>query len=278
LRVARSLWVPRIRTGSLPALRIKLLGGFSVSVGSRTIQQNEWRLRKAAALVKLLALSPNHRLHREQVMDALWPGLGKRTASNNLRGVLHTARKVLDPTAGSLYLASQDESLVLCPGGNLWVDAEVFEQAASTARRSRDPATYEAALDLYAEELLPGDRYEEWAEEPRRRLQETYLSLLLGLADLHEERGDYEPAVGWLRRVLSEEPAREEAHMGLMRLYALRDSKAEALAQYEQLEEALSRELSTTSREVLDVACERSWLVQSPGGYFGRQKSQALGG
>jgi hypothetical protein len=65
--------------------------------------------------------------------------------------------------------------------------------------------------------------------------------------------------------------------MGLMRRYALRDSKAEALAQYEQLEEAHSRELSTTSTEVLDVACERSWLVQSPGGYFGCQESQALG-
>lgn len=28
-------------------VRIKLLGGFSVSVGSRRIQHNEWRLRKA---------------------------------------------------------------------------------------------------------------------------------------------------------------------------------------------------------------------------------------
>jgi hypothetical protein len=45
------------------AVRIKLLGSFSVSVGSRTIQHNEWRLRKAASLVKLLALAPGHRLH-----------------------------------------------------------------------------------------------------------------------------------------------------------------------------------------------------------------------
>ena len=31
--------------GGPEALRIKLLGGFSVSVGFRTIQQNEWRLK-----------------------------------------------------------------------------------------------------------------------------------------------------------------------------------------------------------------------------------------
>ena len=82
---------PRIKTLSdkqgtsrrLEAVRIRLLGGFSVSVGSRTIQEGVWRLRKAAALVKLLALAPGHRLHREQIMDALWPDLGTKAASNS---------------------------------------------------------------------------------------------------------------------------------------------------------------------------------------------------
>jgi hypothetical protein len=50
------------------AVRIGLLGSFRVSVGSRTLGEDGWRLRKAASLVKLLALAPNHRLHREQVM------------------------------------------------------------------------------------------------------------------------------------------------------------------------------------------------------------------
>jgi DNA-binding SARP family transcriptional activator len=68
------------------AVRIWLLGGFWVSVGGRTIQQSEWRLRKAMTLVKLLALAPNHRLHREQAIDLLWPQLGKKAASSNLRG------------------------------------------------------------------------------------------------------------------------------------------------------------------------------------------------
>lgn len=41
-----------------------------VSVGSRTIRQDEWHLKKAAALVKLLALAPDRR-RREQAMDLL---------------------------------------------------------------------------------------------------------------------------------------------------------------------------------------------------------------
>src|SRR5215218_8233888 len=77
------------------AVRVWLLGGFRVSVGPRAITQDAWRLRKAASLVKLLALAPGHRLHREQAMDVLWPDSGRRAASNSLRSTLHAARRVL---------------------------------------------------------------------------------------------------------------------------------------------------------------------------------------
>ena len=56
---------------NIETVRVRLLGGFQVSVG-RIIEGNEWRLRKAASLLKLLALAPNHRLHREQAMETLW--------------------------------------------------------------------------------------------------------------------------------------------------------------------------------------------------------------
>jgi|SRR5215216_1874002 len=237
---------PSRETGRKPeAVRIKVLGGFEVTVGARTIEEGAWRLRKAANLVKLLALASGNRLHREQLMYTLWPELGMSAASNNLRQTVHAARRTLDPAMGSSYLASRDESLVLCPESSLWVDVDAFEEAARSARRSREPALYRAAHDLYTGELLPTDRYEEWAEEPRLRLQQRYLSLLLGLAHLHEELTDYDCAIEALRTVVSEEPTHEEAYAGLMRLYALMGNNKEALAQYGRLEETLSRALST---------------------------------
>jgi predicted ATPase/DNA-binding SARP family transcriptional activator/DNA-binding CsgD family transcriptional regulator len=227
------------------AVRVWLLGGFWVSVGSQSIEQNQWRLRKAASLVKLLAIAPGHRIHREHVMNLLWPDLGKKAASNNLRRVLHSARKVLDSATGSLYLASQDESLMLCPGGQLWVDAEAFAESALSARRSRDPSAYRAAIELYAGELLPDDRYEEWAEHRRGQLRRLYFELLVELTQLYQERGEYGQAAEMLQRALSEEPTNEEAHAGLMRLYALSGRRGEALTQYERLRETLSRRLGT---------------------------------
>jgi non-specific serine/threonine protein kinase len=175
-------------------------------------------------------------------MDLLWPGSDRGAASNNLRQALHAARRALDPAEGCRYLASQEEHLVLCPSGELWVDVEAFEEAATTARRSGNPAAYRAALDLYPGELLPADRYEEWAEGRHRELRQLYVALLAELADLHEVRGEYGAAVETLRRVLAQEPANEEAHAALMRLYALRERPAEARAQYERLREILYRE------------------------------------
>jgi DNA-binding SARP family transcriptional activator len=138
----------RDSTRKVEVIRIKLLGGFRVWVGPEVIGDEKWHLRKARSLIKLLALSLGHHLQREQIMDALWPDLGPKAASNNLRRVVHSARKTLDAAVGSRYLASEEGWLALCPAGELWVDVEAFEEAAATARREREPAAYRAALEL----------------------------------------------------------------------------------------------------------------------------------
>jgi DNA-binding SARP family transcriptional activator len=203
-------------------VRISLLASFQVSIGSRTLGEGQWRLRKAAALVKLLALATNHRLHCEQVMNLLWPRLRLAAASNNLRRTLHCARRTLelDPESSARYLGRRNEQLALCPEGSLWVDVAAFEEAVATARCSRDPAAYWAALDLYSGDLLPDDRYEEWAEPRREQLRETYLTLLAEVAAIHEERGEVGPKTEAVRRMLLKEPASGVRHAGAIRLYA----------------------------------------------------------
>ena len=108
-------------SGDREPVRVRLLGGFGVSVGARTIGEDEWRLKKAGDLVKLLALAPDHRMHRERTMYLLWPELGPKAAANNLRQALHAARRVLDPVAStaasSRYLRLEGERLALCPDG-----------------------------------------------------------------------------------------------------------------------------------------------------------------
>src|SRR5262245_4528485 len=126
---------------SADPVRIELLGGFRVAVGERGVAPGAWRLRKARSLVKLLALAPGHRAHREQVQDLLWPDLPPEAAANNLHQILYAARRALGSAgaATSSCLDLQVDALALCPDGSLWTDVEAFEAAAATARSAQDP-------------------------------------------------------------------------------------------------------------------------------------------
>ena len=226
-------------------LRIELLGGFRVMVGDDVIPAEVWRRRKVRSLVKLLALAHGHRLHREQVMESLWPEAAPEAALNNLHQTLYLARRILEPGSSTSvrYLLLQDEIVTLAPPELVWVDVAAFEAAVAQARQRQDVAGYRAGLALYSGELLPEDRYEEWAGPRREALRQDYLALLGELTRLAEARADYALAIETLRQALAADPAHEEAHRDLMRLYALTGQRQQALRQYQALREALQREL-----------------------------------
>jgi DNA-binding SARP family transcriptional activator len=229
------------------ALSITLLGGFQVAVGSRKIGETEWGLRKVRSLLKLLALAPSHRLHREQIMDILWPDLQPEAAANNFHKSLHVARHVLEPDLAprcpSSFVHLQGDFVLLRPPGPLWIDAEAFRNAANSAQTTSDPQAYEDALAIYQGDLLPADRYQDWAAWHREELKITQYSLLLRLSRLHEKRGEIDRGVEVLRRIISSDPAHEEAHIGIMHLLVRSGQRHLALRQYDQLSAALRREL-----------------------------------
>ncbi|MFC7447086.1 BTAD domain-containing putative transcriptional regulator [Rhodococcus daqingensis] len=226
-------------------LHIQLLGGFRVTVGAREIADGEWHLRKAKALVKLLALAPGHALQREQVLEILWPDLDPEAAAGQLRKALHEARRVLvrDPAATYRYLESGE--LLRLRRGTAWVDVQQFEDAALHARRTGDPSDYQAAIDLYAGDLLPEDLYEDWAAAYAGPLRAEVIALLLEQAKLMEARARFDEAGATLRRIRLLDPVHEEAGAALMRVCALAGRRHDALLAYDQLAQTLRRELGT---------------------------------
>jgi predicted ATPase/DNA-binding SARP family transcriptional activator len=223
------------------SLRISLLGGFAAAAGEAGVTEGAWRLRKAKSLVKLLALAPEHRLHRERASELLWPDRDAAAAANNLHQALFVARRALETAGldGAAAIELRDDALLL---GAVTVDVEDFETAAAGARGSANAPLLQAAVGLYAGELLPEDRYEEWCSVRRESLREQCIALLLELSALEAEAGDGSAAVRWLQRALGEDPLHEEAHRRLMTLFALSGRRQQALAQYQRLRQALRRE------------------------------------
>ena len=127
-------------------VEIQLLGGFAVRLDGRDVPAKEWRHRRAAALVKLLALAPRRAMHREQVIDALWPDLSVDTAAPRLHKAAHYARRSLG-SARSLVLA--DNTVALFPDIDVAVDAAVFEACAKRAVAADDDGAAADAARLY---------------------------------------------------------------------------------------------------------------------------------
>lgn len=156
--------------------RVRLLGGFAAAVDGTEVPDKAWRLRKAKDLVKLLALADGHSLHREQAMEALWPGRDPASAANNLHQAVHSARRAI----GGEAIIVHGEMLRLESA----VDVEEFELAAADARRAGTADAHERALELYGGELLPENRYDDWASTERERLADLREALESGLAEL----------------------------------------------------------------------------------------------
>ncbi|MGQ0549973.1 MAG: ATP-binding protein [Armatimonadota bacterium] len=184
-------------------------------------------------------------------MNTLWPDLDPEAAGNNLRQTVHSARRTLHLSSQEseveAQIASRDQILALEPSP--WVDVIAFEHAAAAALATRDLHACEEAARLYAGELLPDDRYDEWVIEPRAALQQQYIALLLELAKQYEARGDCAQAAAAFLHVIGAEPAHETAHVGLMRLHAASGRRHEALERYRILRETMKRDLDAEPGE-----------------------------
>jgi DNA-binding SARP family transcriptional activator/tetratricopeptide (TPR) repeat protein len=211
-------------------VHIQLLGSFEVTIDGVASPAHAWTRRHAAGLVKLLALAHGRRLHREQVVDALWPNTSVEAALPRLHKAAHYARRGLGGDESSTVVLRND-LVTLLPDAAVTVDAVEFRRLAeaAVARSSHDDAV--AALELYTGGLLPDDRYDPWVAEQREALGVLYVDVLR-LARRWQE-------------VLQHEPVDEEAFLALAHEAVERGDPRGALRQLERMEQAFRKELGT---------------------------------
>ncbi|MEV6018014.1 MULTISPECIES: AAA family ATPase [unclassified Streptomyces] len=229
-----------------PLLRLHLFGGFRATRDSGPQLAEKWPRPGARALVKLLAVTPGHRLHRGQAMDICWPDADAQAAAGSLRVALHAARHALEPElaprAASSYLISDGTLLHLDPA-RVWIDADDAETAARSALADGDVDELTAALGRFTGEILPEDRYASWAEERRGQLALLHEQLLLRLAEEHLKRGAAAEAAAVAEQVLALSPAEELAHRVLIDALLRQGLRRQAVRQYHACHEVLSAEL-----------------------------------
>jgi DNA-binding SARP family transcriptional activator len=222
-------------------------------------------------LLKLLALEPGRRVHRERAMELLWPEQDPAAASNNLYKMIHAARRALEPGlaagAASLFIATGGHQITLhAPGGGV-IDAAEFQSRAASALKGGNAEDYESALALYEQDLLPEDPYVDWIEMRREQLRTLFRDLAVGLSKIYEDAGRYREGIFWLKEWLQKEVTDEEAHRRVMKLHLLAGERHLALNQYRVCKESLLREVGVAPErqtESLRDAIENGGSVTPP--------------
>jgi len=223
---------PEVEGSSFAPVEVRLLGDFEVRVDAHPVTSARWSRRHSVALVKLLALTPGRRLHREQVIDALWPDVDPRDAAPRLHKAAHYARRALGHRDAVVL---SDDIVRLYPHSEVQVDAAEFQDAAHAALGNGGRAAAKAALALHGGELLPNDLYESWTEQQRLHLGQLYTALLHQAEDWHQ--------------ALAADPADETAHLALADQYVGSGDRATALRQLDRLDRVMRDDLGLEPSE-----------------------------
>ncbi|MET0740080.1 MAG: alpha/beta fold hydrolase [Candidatus Nanopelagicales bacterium] len=205
---------------------VQLMGGFSVRINERAVAADDFPRRSAVRLVALLALAPTHRLHREQVMDSLWPDAGVDEAANQLHKAAHYARRA---TRSADCVSLRNGIVSLFGEQAVDVDVDAFEAKATSAIADGDADAAERALALWLGDLLPDDPYVSWAFQHRQRLGVLRRELLR--------------RAGRWSELLELDPTDEQAHLGVAQAMLFVGDRVGALRQVDVLEQILRDEL-----------------------------------
>ncbi len=105
--------------GVTTTLEVLTLGRFEVRRSQKQLTGGNWNRRKVVDLFKLLLSVEQHRLHREQVQEILWPTSTLEQAANSFGKTLYLLRRALEPDlpsgkgSSSNYIHLEHDTLLL---------------------------------------------------------------------------------------------------------------------------------------------------------------------
>lgn len=235
------------------ALRVQTLGGFGVWRNDSEIAATAWGREKALHLFQFFVTARRQYVHKEQIIDRLWPEIDIDRGDRDFKVALNALNKALEPDRGAREEARFTHRYGLAYGlnfDNIWLDAEAFEQLVAAGNQALSESTprlqtaidcYAAAVRLYGGDYLPERRYEDWTSAERERLQLLALNSMTALGELLLTRTPLE-SLRLAQRVLAVDPVWEDAYRLQMRAFAIQRNRPLALKTYATCVKVLGEE------------------------------------
>lgn len=224
-------------------LSIQMLGGFSLKLGDRELQDTDTRSKKAWTMLAYLILHRDHPVSQNRLIALLW---GSEPDSSNpenaLRITMHRTRSLLeqlDPENGRNMIQRRKGGYQWNGGGQ--VDSEQFE---ALCRQSiTDPElrlkNLMDAISLYRGDFLPRQSGEVWVVPMASYLHNLFISTAGEAVELLVQRNRIQEAIVVCRRCTALEPYHEGFCRELMQLLASTGDRRGAAEVYDRLSKRL---------------------------------------
>jgi ATP/maltotriose-dependent transcriptional regulator MalT/DNA-binding SARP family transcriptional activator len=239
-------------------LRIRALGGFSITLDGQPLQRAQRLARKPLEVLQaLIGLGPSE-VTLQALGAALWPELDGDGAHNACHVALHRLRRVL----GDDEVIRVEHGLVVLDASDTWIDVESFRQLIGRLRAAMaSPISSRALAERWTAELvssypghfLPAEQ-RAWAAGVREQLRSRFVRATTALSATLERLGAMEAAVELYRHAIDLDPHSESFHRGLMRAHLAMGHKADALEAFERCRRQLAAGLS------VEPSPETLWL------------------
>jgi TolB-like protein/DNA-binding SARP family transcriptional activator len=225
-------------------VRLRLLGGFSVTVGGENPRPVDISSPRHRALLAYLALRPDYSESRERLVALLWGDSPEGDARKRFRQSLLRLRRELESAGVDLLISGRD-TLALDPAA-LTVDAREF--AALSGAASADDLA--AAPALYGGDLLDGlsleaESFDTWLSQERARFRAIAMQVLERCVVAREQIGDADGAILAAERLVALDPLNEGPQRQLIDLLSRHRGRTAALAQAEMAKRLVSEEFDS---------------------------------
>lgn len=213
-----------------------MLGGFALE-GPDGAPVGRLSLRRAEAVLAVLAVARDSGCTRDRLIGLLWPDSDEQRGRHGLRDALHAIRRVLGP---DVMLTGVGDTLSL-NAAVVATDIQRFARGAVAA-----PAD---AVEAYGGPLLDGfhvddaPEFEHWLDLERTRLFNQCQEAIAKLAVEAEQRSRWREAAQWWARALGWDPLNTRVVVRRMWALARTGDRANALLEAEAHRVRLRREL-----------------------------------
>jgi LuxR family maltose regulon positive regulatory protein len=226
-----------------PRLIIQALGTTRVELGGKPVTEPAWQSRRLVRELCFVFLAHPEGLSKEAVGAILWPDSSPAQLKLRFKNAIFRLRRAL----GQDVILFHNNLYRFNRALDYEYDVEVFLERIARARTATEPAK-QAAAYLDAVRLYKGPYLLEaegtWVWAVREHLCQEFLKAVLALAEYKLEAAEYEGALNYCQRALSDDPCFEAAHRVAMRVYAAMGNRADVARQFERCRLALGEEIN----------------------------------